>query len=83
MYIISGMARGGFSGGPVLTTSGFSLGVVTQAMVKNNEPAELGFMAVIGTLPIMELLEQHGLMPPGLRQRVWLPHIDPRRSYRY
>jgi len=70
-FIISTMARGGFSGGPVLvayseenTISGTALlGVVTESLIENHGTAESGFMAVTTIDPIYELLEQHDLLP--------------------
>jgi hypothetical protein len=71
VFIISTMARGGFSGGPVLvaydeenTISGTALlGVVTDSLIKNHEITESGFMAVTTIEPIHDLLEKHKLLP--------------------
>jgi hypothetical protein len=70
-FVISTMARGGFSGGPVIvayseenTISGTALlGVVTESLIENHGIPESGFMAVTTIEPIYELLEQHNLLP--------------------
>lgn len=70
-FIVSSMARGGFSGGPALVAYNEStadggtaaLGVVTQALCKNGEPEQLGYMAVLTVEPVYNMLEQHGLLP--------------------
>jgi hypothetical protein len=72
-FIISTMARGGFSGAPVLvaynednTSSGTAvLGIVTQSLVENNKSTEHGYMAVLTVEPIFTCLEQHNMLPKG------------------
>lgn len=75
LYVISSLARGGFSGGPALTPPHHCLGVITRAMVKEEHPVELGFMAVIPPLPILELLDHNKIMPGYLRAEVWEPYL--------
>lgn len=70
-FIVSSTARGGFSGGPALVAydeanaeSGTAvLGVVTQALCKNGEPEQLGYMAVLTVEPVYDMLEKHGILP--------------------
>lgn len=70
-FIISSMARGGFSGGPVLVAYNEDnpnggtalLGVVTQSLVKNGDLTETGYFAVLTVEPIYDCLEQHGILP--------------------
>ena len=70
-FIISTMARGGFSGSPVLvaydeenTITGTAvLGVVTQSLVHDDKPAESGFMTITTIEPIYDMLNHHGLLP--------------------
>lgn len=72
-YVVSTMARGGFSGGPVLVaynelneSSGTALlGIVTDSLVADGKPPESGYMAVINVDPIYECLEDCGLLPPS------------------
>jgi hypothetical protein len=72
-FVISTMARGGFSGGPALVayneqnaaTGTALLGVVTQSFTKDKEVAEQGYMAVLTVEPIYTCLEEHGLLPPS------------------
>lgn len=67
------MARGGFSGAPVLvaynedsTSNGTAvLGIVTQSLVKNNQATEHGFMAVLTVEPIFTCLELNNMLPKG------------------
>lgn len=66
MYIISCLARGGFSGGPVLLPPHDCIGVITDSLFQDKLPEELGYMAVTGCLPIYELLDKHKIMPPNL-----------------
>jgi hypothetical protein len=71
LFVISTMARGGFSGGPVLvaydeenTITGTALlGIVTRSLIENNGNVESGFMAVTTVQPIYDLLEHHNLLP--------------------
>jgi hypothetical protein len=46
------MARGGFSGGGVLSECDFVLGIVTMSLVRNNAPEELGYLTVLSVEPI-------------------------------
>ena len=50
VYVVSCLARGGFSGGPALTPPHHCLGVITRAVLKDPLPEELGFMAVVGPI---------------------------------
>lgn len=62
-FVISGMARGGFSGGPVVWVKNPNavLGVVVESLTKNNEVAELGFIAAVSAITVLETVEHHGL----------------------
>lgn len=70
-FIVSTMARGGFSGGPALVAydedneeNGTAvLGLVTESLSKNDQAAELGYMAILTVDPIYECLNHHGLLP--------------------
>ncbi|WP_186260266.1 S1 family peptidase [Burkholderia gladioli] len=65
-YIVSSMARGGFSGAPALVhfnehldvhAGTMALGLITESLSKNGEPAELGYMTVLTAEPIHECIE--------------------------
>jgi hypothetical protein len=68
---VSSTARGGSSGRPAPVaydetnadggTAAF--GVVTQALCKNGEPEQLGYMAMLTVEPVYDMLEQHGIVP--------------------
>lgn len=62
-FIISSLARGGFSGGPCLIEWDFTLGVVTEALIENNASPEAGYMAVISIEPIYVCLSHHDILP--------------------
>ncbi|MDH1057135.1 S1 family peptidase [Aquipseudomonas alcaligenes] len=70
-FLISTMARGGFSGGPALiaynelNTQGgtAALGIITQSLVSNGNSPETGYMAVLTVEPIYDCLEAHGMLP--------------------
>lgn len=65
-FIASAMARGGFSGGVVLSEWGIALGIVTSSLLKNGVPEELGYLTVLTVEPILECLAAHGLLPSHL-----------------
>jgi hypothetical protein len=72
-FIVSTMARGGFSGGPALVaynedneSSGTAaLGLVTESLAKNDQAAELGYTAILTVEPIYDCLDHYGLLPPS------------------
>lgn len=65
-FVLSTMARGGFSGGPALTEHGLALGLVTEALGRGDQPAELGYLAVLSVEPIYVCLAHHKIMPPAI-----------------
>lgn len=62
-FVVSAMARGGFSGGVVISGDDFILGVITQSLVMNNEPEQLGYMTVISVEPVYQCLADHKMLP--------------------
>ncbi len=65
-FILSGIPRGGFSGAPMLMDfkdDSFVMGIVTSALVKNQQPAETGFMAAVTMESLLATLHRHGLYP--------------------
>ena len=68
-FIVSCMGRGGFSGGPVLSEYGFLLGVLTESLVMNNQPEELGYMAAISVEPLLTMLHENKIY--GRRGTLW------------
>src|SRR5258707_11268687 len=65
-FLVSTMARGGFSGGPCLIEWDFALGVITDALVRDHGAVESGFMSVISVEPIFQCLAAHHIMPQSL-----------------
>jgi S1-C subfamily serine protease len=80
-FVISTMARGGFSGGPVISEFGFLIGVVTDAFIKDDLPEELGHAAVMTVEPLWELLAKHEVYPASnaefVREIRGLPAPEP------
>lgn len=66
-FILSMMARGGFSGGPAIVEHDFVLGLVTDSLVRNGEPEQIGFCSVISTEPILVCLDHNKIMPDVLK----------------
>ena len=70
-FIVSTMARGGFSGAPVLVAYNEDnqkggtaiLGMVTASLTANHNAPENGYMAVLTVEPIYTCLEKHGMLP--------------------
>ncbi len=63
LFIISPMARGGFSGGPVLTENGWLLGVVTSSLLTDHAAPELGYGAALTIEPLWEMLFENKIFP--------------------
>jgi hypothetical protein len=62
-FVLSSMPRGGFSGGVAISEHDVALGVVTSSLETNDNPPELGFMAVMGVEPIYVALSHQKLLP--------------------
>jgi hypothetical protein len=62
-FVVSTMARGGFSGGVALSENNFALGVITKSLNANSNPVELGYLVALTVEPIWTLLGQHRLVP--------------------
>jgi len=62
-FIVSSIARGGFSGGPCLIEWDFTLGVVTESLVEGDSSPESGYMAVVSIEPVFVCLSHHGILP--------------------
>jgi hypothetical protein len=62
LFVISPLARGGF-GGPVLFGGGGLLGVLTQSLVRDAAPPELGYHAALTVQPLWDLLFAKRIFP--------------------
>lgn len=93
LFLLSCMARGGFSGGLAHCDwgdGGFALGVVSRSLLMNNKAEELGYFAVLTIEPILVCLEKAGLLRasmvehlPGLFETVDGPpafKLDPSQA---
>ncbi len=69
-FIISCPARGGFSGGPVLSQYGFLLGVLVEALVMDGKDAETGYSSAISIEPLLVMLHDNGIYPGKNRQLI-------------
>jgi S1-C subfamily serine protease len=67
-FVLSTMARGGFSGGLALTDFGCALGVITESLGQAGQPAELGYFSVLTVEPIYVCLAHHGIMPKAMHK---------------
>lgn len=69
-FILSGIPRGGFSGGVALTLSfpSRTLGVITAALSTEDQPAELGFSAVLSSEVIVELVDRCQINIPEIEE---------------
>jgi len=57
-FVISSIARGGFSGGPVISEYDFLLGVLTESLTDGDQALENGFASVISIEPLLDLLHE-------------------------
>lgn len=62
-FVLSAMARGGFSGGLVLSEYGYALGMVTSSLLSGDYSAELGYMTAVGVEPLYVCLAEHRMLP--------------------
>lgn len=67
-FLVSAVARGGFSGGPCLIEWEFALGVVTESLVAADHVAEVGYMSVISIEPVYVCLAHHGILPAAQKE---------------
>jgi trypsin-like peptidase len=63
LFVISPLARAGFSGGPVILGESYVLGVVTSSLLRDDATAEVGFHAALTVEPIWNLLFEHRIFP--------------------
>ncbi len=58
-FVLSTMARGGFSGGVALTESGFALGLITESLGYGESLVETGYMSVLSIDAAVSLAVKH------------------------
>lgn len=68
-FILSSMARGGFSGGPAVTNEGVVLGVITESLISNNQPTELGYLSVMSVEGIYNCIAYHRIVPEHIDEQ--------------
>jgi hypothetical protein len=88
-FVLSAMARGGFSGGLALSEYGFALGVITESAVRDGLEPEHGYFSVLTVEPIYACLAEHRLLPreqksewDGFWDATWVYFGDPGRPER-
>lgn len=62
-FLVSAVARGGFSGGPCIVEWDFALGMVTESLTMDHGLPETGYMSVISVEPLYDLLAHHQILP--------------------
>ena len=66
-FILSGVPRGGFSGGPAIAAGGWLLGVISDALIENrNNALDAPFLCSITIEPILEVIVKAGATVPGV-----------------
>jgi hypothetical protein len=70
VFILSSIARGGFSGGPVIDQNMNLIGVCIEALFADHKPIETGFAAAICIDPLLDLLYRNRFFPTGNDQFV-------------
>lgn len=68
-FILSSMARGGFSGGPAITNEGVVLGVITESLIANSQPTELGYLSVMSVEGIYNCISHHRIVPEHIDKK--------------
>ncbi|NNB84580.1 S1 family peptidase [Corallococcus exiguus] len=81
-FVLSTMARGGFSGGVALSQFGFALGVITESLSRFGQPPEAGFLAALTVEPIYNCLAHHRILPLSQRAH-WDGHWSSRNTFFY
>jgi hypothetical protein len=69
-FIVSCQARGGFSGGPVLSEYGFLIGVLTESLVMDGKDTESGYSSAISVEPLLVMLHENGIYPGKNRELI-------------
>lgn len=70
-YIVSSMARGGFSGAPVISEAGVVIGVIVEALYGDHKPEETGFNTAITIEPLVRILVNRGARPVCVAEDIW------------
>ncbi|OOE91591.1 hypothetical protein BZG75_10705 [Salinivibrio sp. AR640] len=65
-FVLSSMARGGFSGGPAISCYDFGLGIIIDSLCHNNDVTELGYLTALSVEPILDALGFHKVLPSGV-----------------
>lgn len=70
-FLISSTARGGFSGAPVISDTGFVIGIIVESLFGDGKPEETGFNAAITIEPLVRLLAERGVQPACIDNDIW------------
>jgi hypothetical protein len=78
-FVVSAMARGGFSGGVALSEWGVAMGMITSSLLKNDMPEEFGYLTVLSVEPILICLGAHALLS-SKDAELWDGLFNPKKS---
>lgn len=70
-YVLSSMARGGFSGAPVISEEGEVIGVIVESLYGDHKPEETGFNSAITIEPLVRILADRGARPRWIAVDIW------------
>jgi hypothetical protein len=77
-YIVSSIARGGFSGAPVISANGSVIGIIVESLYGDDKPEETGFNAAITMEPLIAILVDRGTRPAWIDRDVWTRFVKGR-----
>jgi len=67
-FLLAGVPRGGFSGGVAISRWGFALGVITQSLLNQVGPTELGYFAATSIEVVWDCLKAANMLPDVQKQ---------------
>lgn len=70
-YVLSAIARGGFSGAPVINEEGHAVGVIVESLYGDDKPEETGFNSAITIEPLVRILADRGERPAWIASDIW------------
>ncbi len=68
-FILGTIARGGYSGGPVIMENGSLLGLLVKSLVADKKATELGYLSALSVEPVLEVLNENNLIPKSIQSK--------------
>lgn len=66
-FVLSGVPRGGFSGGPAIVAGGWLLGVISHALIeKRNPDLDAPFVCTVSVEPLLDVIRKAGADVPNV-----------------